>query len=177
MTDALRCALHPSRPAPDTCPKCGRPRCGQDANADPETCGVCRTVIERSEVSLLETLVRAALAASAASIFGAVVTSEYVGAQIFSIVTPALLGVACGIAATTAARAVPGSRRHRAVRALAVLYALIGTAYGFRFVVGRPSAFSPVGQVLPPYVATVLGAWLWTLPPRRHRRTGRGTRS
>jgi hypothetical protein len=173
--NTLRCALHPGRPAVDTCPACGRPRCGRDAQSDPATCPICRRPAEPAH--LLESLVAAALAASAAAIAGAVITSEYVGAQIFSVVTPALLGIACGFAATAAARVRPGSAAHRAVRALAVLYALIGTAYGFRLVVGRPSAFGPAGQVVPPYLAAALGAWLSTLPPRRQRRAGRGTRS
>ena len=104
--------------------------------------------------------------------------SEYVGAHIFSVVTPALLGVACGIAATAAARPAQRSRRGLAVRGVAVLYALLGTAWSFRLVIGGASPFSPAGQVLPPYLAAALGAWLWTVPPRRRQAAGgRGTRS
>jgi hypothetical protein len=125
-------------------------------------------------------VVRAALAAFATGLAGGVVASEYVGAHIFSVVTPALLGVACGTAATAAARRRGGSGggRSRAVRAVAVLYALLGTAWSFRFVTGGSSPFSPAGQVLPPYLAAALGAWLWTMPPRRRQGAGgRGTRS
>lgn len=132
---------------------------------------------EKMGPGLIEALVRAALAALPVALAGASITSEYVGAQVFSILTPALLGVACGLATTAAARVPGGTPRHRAVRVVAVIYALIGTAYGFRFVIGRPSPFSPAGQVLPPYVAAALGAWLWTLPPRRRQLPGgRATR-
>ncbi|MHB2022974.1 MAG: hypothetical protein ACYCO3_06565 [Mycobacteriales bacterium] len=126
---------------------------------------------------MVEALARAALAALPVALAGAAVTSEYVGAAVFSILTPALLGIACGAASTRAARVPAGSWRHRAVRAVAVLYALIGTGYGFRFVIGHPSPFSPAGQVLPPYLAAALGAWLWTWPPRRRQLpAGRATR-
>lgn len=113
---------------------------------------------------------RAALAASMVGLIGGVIASEYVGAKIFSIVTPALVGVACGMAAVAAARVPLRGPLYRWVRAVAVVYALIGTGYGFRFVPGGQSPFHPAGQVLPPYGGAILGAWLWTQPPRRRQK-------
>jgi len=100
---------------------------------------------------------------------GGQVASEYVGAKVFSIVTPALVGVACGIAAIAAGRIRPREHGYTLLRLIAVLYAVIGTGYGFRFVVGHQDPFGPAGQVVPPYLGAALGAWLWTLPPRRRK--------
>jgi hypothetical protein len=98
---------------------------------------------------------------------GSVIVSEYVGASVFAIVTPALVGVACGEAATRASGAGARSRAQTLARIAAVVYALIGTAYAFTFVPGGGDPFGPVGQVLPPYAAAAAAAWLWTWPPRR----------
>ncbi len=121
----------------------------------------------------LESLVRASLVAWAVGMVGSVIVSEYVGAGVFAIVTPALVGVACGEAATRASGAPPRSRAQTLARVAAVLYALIGTAYAFRFVPGGGDPFGPAGHVLPPYVAAAAAAWLWTIPPRRAAQRGR----
>jgi hypothetical protein len=117
--------------------------------------------------TVVEYVVRAGLAALVVGLLGGVVTTQYVGAKLFSIITPALVGIACGAAATAAARAPSRTRAATLVRVVAMAGAVLGTAYGFRLVVGGSSAFTPAGTVLPPYVAAAAGAWVWTLPPRR----------
>ncbi len=115
----------------------------------------------------LEHVVRGGLAAFLVAVLGGVVATQYVGAKVFSIVVPALVGVACGAAAVAAASAPPRSVAATLVRAGAIVAAVLGTAYGFRLVVGGGSAVSPLGTVLPPYAAAATGAWVWTMPPRR----------
>ena len=142
----LRCAVHPSRPAVDSCPVCGRLRCGADAVAAGEhghgcpSCGGSSSEPRRTAAgrgpSELERYVRAALGATVAALVWGKVTSEYVGSTLFSDISPALLGVACGAAATRAA----GSDYTRLELRLGVLL---------------------------PYAASVAGVLLWTLPPRR----------
>jgi hypothetical protein len=120
---------------------------------------------------VLESVVRGGLAALVVGLLGGVVSTQYVGAQFFSVVTPFLTGVACGVAALMAAR--PASSRARTyVRLVAAGLAIVGAAYGFRFVPGGESALHPAGRVVPPYVAAAAGVWLWTLPPRRPREDG-----
>ncbi len=109
----LRCGVHPSRPAVDSCPVCGRLRCGADAAAAGEhghgcpSCGGSSSEPRRPAAgrgpSELERYVRAALGATVAALVWGKVTSEYVGSTFFSDISPALLGVACGAAATRAA--------------------------------------------------------------------------
>lgn len=111
---------------------------------------------------LVETLTRAALAASVAALAGAVVATQYVGAEVFSVVVPGLVGMAAAGAATAAAP-TGGGPRHRLVLAVAALYGVVGTAYGFVFVPGGQSPFGPPGQVLPPYAAAAAGPWVWAL--------------
>ena len=120
---------------------------------------------------------RGGLAALATALLGGVVASEYVDAALFSLVTPALVGIACGATAMAAAgvRAHRPEDRgvHRRIRLLAAGLAVLGTAYGFRLVPGASSAFTPVGTVLPPYLAAAAGAWVWTMPPRQRARGAR----
>lgn len=171
-----RCAAHPGRPAVDECPVCNAPRCGNDAAAAPGGgCLACQgeaaaDAVRPGEVPLREGLVRAALAALPVAVAGGAVTSEYVGTGLFGIVTPFLVGVVCGAVAVAAAGRVPRPRGLAAVRLVGVLLALIATAYGFRFVVGGEDPFGPAGSRIGPYAAAAAGAWLWTVPPRRHRR-------
>lgn len=172
---AERCAVHPARPAVDHCPRCGAPRCGSDAAAAPGGgCLACHggaaTDPAVVEVPVVEGLVRAALAALPVSVVGGAITSEYVGTGAFAVITPFLVGVACGAVAVAAAGRVPRPAGLRWVRLIGVLFALIGTAYGYRFVVGGEDPFGPAGSRIGPYVAAAVGAWLWTVPPRRRRR-------
>lgn len=180
-----RCPVHPGRPAVDRCPVCIRPRCGTDAaQSVGGGCAACRG--QRSAESAgpaaarspappsdLERLVRASLAATAAGTAGGVVASEYVGAPYFSFLAPFVVGVLCGAAATRAARTDGRGALGLRVRAVSVLYALLGVAVGFRLVPGGPSAFTPFGEVVVPYLAALAGAALWTQPPRNRPRARR----
>jgi hypothetical protein len=167
--------VHPSRPAVDACPVCGRPRCGADAARIAVGCLACVNDNDgnangagpaRRPPGDLERLVRAALAAYAVAVVGGPVGSEYVGATIFEYLGPLVVGVVCGGAATRAA----GTHGHepvgRVVRWLAAGLAVLGV--GLSFVLEQshdPLSVSP--DVLLPYAAAVAGALLWTMPPRR----------
>lgn len=165
-----RCAVHPARPAVDTCPVCARPRCGADAAEAPGGgCGAClggpaSTPPGPPPPGDQERLVRAALAAFAVSLLGGLVASEYVEAGLFSYVGPFVVGVICGGAATKAGvtdgRGTTGTR----IRAIAAGYAVLGVALGF-VAEGSQSVLSL--STLLPYVCAAAGAILWTVPPRR----------
>lgn len=172
-----RCAAHPGRPAVDACPVCDRPRCGADRSAAPGGgCTVCRggggpAAAPGTAAGPRELLVRAALAANAAAVGWGYVTAEYVGADLFQYLSPAVLGVLCGGAATAAAA---GPRRPpllTQVRLVAVLFAVLGSALGF-VLEGTYSALSSSPDVLVPYVITAAAAWLWTAPPRARSKPG-----
>jgi hypothetical protein len=172
---AVRCAAHPSRPAVDACPVCDRPRCGADQVAAPGGgCTVCGGADGRPArrparpPDERELLVRAALAAYAAAVAWGYVTAEYVGAGYFAYLSPAVLGVLCGGAATSAAGSPrPGPLLQR-VRLAAVLLALLGSGLGF-VLEGTYGVLSASTDVLVPYAITVAAAWLWTSPPRAAR--------
>jgi hypothetical protein len=151
-----RCAGHPSRPAVDACPVCGRPRCGSCARA--AGCPLDRPAA--TGPSGAERAVRGALAGTAAALPGGLVAAEYVGAPVFWLLAPLVLGVLCGAAVARAAGAGP------AVRPVAVVYAVLGTAFGF-LVEGSRAPLGLDAQVLLPYAAAAAGGLLWTLPPRR----------
>lgn len=106
------------------------------------------------------------LAAEAVALLWGKVTSEYIGAPTFQYLSPAVLGVLCGGAATAAAR-VPDARSRLAlrVRLVGVLAALIGAAYGV-LDEGTHHPLSSSPQVLVPYAIAALASFLWTLPPR-----------
>jgi hypothetical protein len=169
---AVRCAAHPSRPAVDACPVCGRPRCGADQLSAPGGgCTVCQGLDQRPARSRRrpagerELLVRAALAADAAAISWGYVTAEYVGAGLFGYLSPAVLGVLCGAAATAAAGSPRSGQLLRRVRLVAVLLALLGAGLGF-VLEGTYGVLSASPDVLLPYVISGAAAWLWTAPPR-----------
>ena len=164
--------MHPSRPAVDDCPRCGRPRCGADATGP--GCLACAGDVPGGGGPViapptdLERLVRAALGAFFVALLGGLVASEYVGATIFSYIGPFVVGVVCGAAATKAAgtdgRGVIGQR----VRVVGAVLGVLGVAFGFLVEQSlAPASFDL--DVLLPYVAAVAGAWLWTVPPRPRR--------
>ncbi|MCU1591490.1 MAG: hypothetical protein JWP11_2746 [Frankiales bacterium] len=171
-----RCAVHPSRPAVDACPVCGRPRCGADAAAPVRGCLAC-TPLDSATAAVVapptdvERLVRATLAAYAVALLGGPVGSEYVGATVFEYLGPFVVGVICGGAATRAAGTDGRDRIGRAVRGLSALLAVLSVAFSFVLEESR-DALSVSPQVLLPYAAAVAGAILWTIPPR----PGRGQR-
>jgi hypothetical protein len=168
----VRCAAHPARPAVDRCPVCERPRCGADQAAAPGGgCTVCggsdptRAGRRRRPADDRELLVRAALAANAAAVAWGYVTAQYVGAGLFQFLSPAVLGVLCGGAATAAAgNPRTGALSHR-VRLVALGYALLGCALGF-VLEGTYGVFAASSDVLLPYLITLAAGWLWTAPPR-----------
>jgi hypothetical protein len=174
VTDpAGRCAVHPARPAADVCPVCARGRCGPDAadaaDAPGGGCLACRGAdgVRRHAADPLERLVRAALAATPVALLGGVVAAQYVGAQAFAYLTPAVVGVLCGASAQAAAGGARRGSLALAVRALACLYAVLGVALGF---VLEASIGALDGATLLPYVCALVGTVLWTLPPKRPRR-------
>lgn len=176
-----RCAVHPARPAVDSCPTCGRPRCGADAAALPGACHACGDAPPVADVAPArplpddERLVRGGLAAYAVAVLGGWVVSEYVGATLFSYAGPFLLGLFCGTAATRAAGTDRGAGAGRTVAArvrwLAVVIGVLGVALGF-LLEGSRSPVSGGLDVLVPYALTVVGGWFGTLPPKGQ---GRGT--
>lgn len=168
-----RCAVHPARRAADTCPVCGRPRCGADVSAYAGSgCAACASTAEQpAPVPAGERAVRAALAALAVSFVGAWVAAQYVDTQYFAVIAPALVGLGCAWAASAAGRGLPS----RLVLVVAAATAVLGTALSDRLVPGGQNLFLPASHRLPPYLAAVLGALAWPVlfgPPRR--RTERG---
>ena len=180
-----RCAVHPARPALDSCPVCGRPRCGADARSVPAGgCLGCRddapsvvAGLRRRPRSGAVRLAMAGLAVVPAALVGGWVSSQYVGAAVFSVVLPALTGVLCGWVVLRAIGPDPAGPLVYAAQALTVLAAVGATACSFRFVPGGQSVLHPAGRVLPPYVAAAVAGWLWTRPVRRRAQAGRGTRT
>ena len=168
-----RCAVHPSRPAVDACPVCGRPRCGADVASVVSGCLGCAGQAERpasvgAPPGDLERLVRAALAAYSVALLGGPVGSEYVGSTVFEYLGPFVVGVICGGAATRAAGTHGRGRIGKAVRAVAAVIAVLGVAFSFVLEESQ-DALSVSPDVLLPYAAAVAGALLWTMPPRSRR--------
>ena len=164
-----RCAAHPGRPAVDLCPLCARPRCGADVlDGSCAVCGGGPVADPRPEAGSLELLVRAALAANVAGVAGGYVTAEYVGTDLFTYLSPAVLGALCGGAAQAAARHPGRSPIGSRVRVVAAGYAVLGVALGFLL----EGTYAPVSlevDVLVAYVIAAGAAWLWTAPPRAGR--------
>ena len=165
-----RCPVHPRRPAVDACPVCGRGRCGPDATQAPSGgCLACRGTAApvRVHVAPFERLVRAALAAIPVALVGGAVAAQYVGAELFAYLTPAVVGVLCGAAAQAAAGGPRRGRTALGVRGLACLYAVLGVALGF---VLEESVDPLDPATLLPYACALAGALLWTMPPKDRRR-------
>jgi hypothetical protein len=117
--------------------------------------------------------VRAALAALAAALLGGLVAAQYVDAPLFGYLAPFAVGVGCGAAAQAAAGVRSGPTAFR-VRGIAALCAVLGVGLGFLLEHSRAPLSSPA---LLPALLAVVGALLWTAPPRgaRDARTaGRG---
>ena len=162
---ASRCAAHPMRRAVDRCPTCDRPRCAADLGSAgcPACAAATRASVARGP-SPLERAVRGALAAYPVALSGGVVAAQYVGAELFALLTPLVLGVLVAAAAQAAsggARQAPAVRR---VRLVAGTYAVLGVALGFAL---ERSQGVLTSSALLPYAAAVVGVVLWTLPPRR----------
>jgi hypothetical protein len=166
-TRAMRCAVHPSRRAADSCPVCDRPRCGADAaRYQASGCAACVVLTApRPSAPRTERLLRAALAALAVGFVGAWVAAQYVDTQWFGVLAPALVGLACAWAASAAAgRPHPGS-----VLVVAAVTGVLATALSDRLVPGGQNLFLPPSHRLPPYLAAVIGALAWPVlfpPPK-----------
>ncbi len=166
-----RCAVHPARPAVDTCPVCDRPRCAADAaESGAAGCPACRTpdgASRRRPAGPLELVVRAALAALAAAVVGGAVAAQYVDAEVFAYLTPVVVGAGCGAAAQAASGTARGAAARTPtatrVRVVAAVAAVLAVGLGF-LLEGSREPLS--GHALAPSLLAVAGAVLWTLPPR-----------
>jgi len=159
---ASRCAAHPARRAVDACPVCGRPRCGADvagyARAGCPSCATARPAAPSP--GLAELAVRAGLAAFAIALVGGWIGTQYVRNKGFSLIAPALVGIAVAWAASAAAGTAP----RRLTSALAAAGAVLSAALAFRvYAAGGLSPLHPAGRVLPPYAAAVAGVLAWPL--------------
>lgn len=168
MTTEQRCAVHPARPAFDTCPVCARPRCAADADEAPGGgCVACRgsdRPVGRPRPQRRDILA-AAVSCHLAALAGGAVASQYVDVTFFDVIVPAGIGIVCGAVAEAAARGTRGSE----LRVVAVLYAVVGAVAAVRFVPGPQSLVTPLAATWPGYAAAAAGAWLWTAPPRRRK--------
>jgi hypothetical protein len=168
---ASRCAVHPARRAVDDCPVCGRPRCGTDAvDFGRAGCRACAAgEVQAPTAGRGELLVRAGLAAMAVALVGGWIGTQYARNRGFSLIAPALVGMAAAWATTAAAGSGAASRRLLSL--LAAVAAVLSAALAFRvYAAGGLSPVHPAGRVLPPYAAAVAGVLAWPLlfgPPRR----------
>lgn len=161
MAQVERCASHVSRVASGRCPVCARPRCGaEEAQYGERGCQVCQDLGARASSSSpgRGRLAAALLAAAVAAVLGGVIGSEYVGATGFELAAPALTGVAAGLVATSVARTHGRGPLDWPLRALAALFAVLGTALAFVLVPGGDSPFTPLSAVALPYLAAIAGA-------------------
>jgi hypothetical protein len=173
LPPGARCVAHPSRPAVDRCPTCDRPRCGADGPGP--RCHVCHGLASAPVTpppSDAERVVRGALGAYVLALGGGLITAQYVGSPLFEYLAPAVVGIACGAAATAAAGEPRGPVLQR-VRVVALVYALVAVALGFRLE-GTYGLVEPRLAVLAPYAVAALVCWLWTAPPKRRVRAARG---
>jgi uncharacterized membrane protein YeaQ/YmgE (transglycosylase-associated protein family) len=166
---ATRCAVHPGRSRFDDCGVCGRSRCIDDARRHgDEGCQACRRPVSARRVGRAELAVRAGLASIPAAYFGGWIATQYVDTHLFSLIVPALLGLAAtwlaGLASYRAG--MPAV----AVVVVGALGGLLGTALGFRLYPHGPhNPLKPASLVDAPYLCAVGGALLWLLllrPPR-----------
>jgi hypothetical protein len=150
----VRCAAHPARPAHDCCPTCDRPRCARDARRG-ERCELCLPrPTGRPARPLPVALTAAAVAALPTALLGAALGQEYVGARFFSVVFPALVGVALALAVMSAAGPVRPAGR-AVLAALTAGYAAISALLDFRF---TDLPYGGPGRWLPPVLAAVVAA-------------------
>lgn len=119
-----------------------------------------------------ELVVRAGLAGLAAALVGGWIATQYVYEHVFSVLVPGLLGLATGAAVSVAVRRP--SHQLVTLRLVAgAVMAVLGTALGFRLVVGgRQSVLHPGSVVAAPYLCAILGSLIWPVlaaPGRRSR--------
>jgi hypothetical protein len=168
-TGTSRCAVHPSLPAVDDCPVCGRGRCGPDAAAAPGGgCAACQGRVRPPGPPPLDlaALAGAACAAGIVLVPVGLVASEYVGAGFVGYVVPLFVGIIVSMAAEAGAR----KKRGLALQVLAAVYSVLSVAVGLRDPRAAASPFSPLGRVLALYALAAAASVLWTLPPRPAKR-------
>jgi len=161
----LRCAVHPSLPAHDTCPVCGRARCATDAAAAPGGgCAACEGKRPRRGPPPLDAraLVSAAALTNPVAIVTGLVASEYVGAGWIGYAVPVFVGIIVSIAAEHGA----GKQRGNALRWLALGYSALAIAVGMSQPRAAGSLFAADPHIWVPYPLAALTSWLWTMPPR-----------
>lgn len=170
----VRCAAHPARLAVDGCPVCARPRCGADVSSPLAAgCAVCRgsetgipvATLQRRPADDLERTVRASLAGYAVAIGWGLVTAEYVGAELFRYLSPAVLGILSGAATQQAGPSTGSGATGLRVRLVAVVFALLGVAFGFVREDTTRGLTLHLDQLVA-YLIAGTAAWVWTLPPR-----------
>jgi len=127
-------------------------------------CGGSVTRGLRRPAAAPELLVRAALACQVVALVAGLILQEYPGAPVFEYLAPAVGGAAVG-AAATAASGEPRGQLLTRIRALAVVYGVLATAFGF-MLDKTYGVLDAKGEVLLPYLAAAAAAWLWTRPPK-----------
>ena len=109
----------------------------------------------------------------AVALVGGWIGTQYARNRGFSLIAPALVGMATAWAAAAASGgAAAGSKRDsRLVSLVAAAAAVLSAALAFRvYAAGGLSPWHPAGRVVPPYVAAVVGVLAWPLlfgPPKR----------
>ena len=172
---ATRCALHPARLAVDSCPRCARPRCGADAATYGERgCAACVAAAPATpSAPYLERVVRAGAAAYVVALLGGWIATQYVDVQFFSVLAPALVGLATGWSAAAAAGTPADVRVRRVTLLIGAVAAVLSAGLAFRLESGGGQ--DPLGswdEVGPPYLAAVFGTLAWPIvfaPPARKR--------
>jgi hypothetical protein len=167
---ATRCAIHPGRAGVDACPVCGRLRCREDSRRLAAAgCLACYHAQTEPRARPFELAVRGGLAAMPGAYVGGWIATQYVDTRGFSLIVPALVGLAAtwlvGLASYRA------GARGAAVLVVGVVGGLLGTALGFRLYPNGPhDPLRPWSLVGAPYLCAVAGALLWWVvlrPPRR----------
>lgn len=155
---APRCARHQSRPAADRCPCCGRFRCAPCAAAVAGGCPGCggptggRPAPTGREIAAA--VVRAGAAGNALTLIGGALGLEYVGAHVFSIVWPGLVGMVCGAAGVLFLRRVGLGLVGRLIGAG---YGALSALYAFHF---AATPLGVPGRWVPPMLAAAAAAIL-----------------
>jgi hypothetical protein len=113
-------------------------------------------------------MVRAGLAGYAVALLGAGFATQYARERGFSLLAPALVGLAisgaCG--AATGGSAAP----RRLTLGVAAVMAVLSAALAFALTPGGQNPLHPVGRVFPPYGAAIVGVLVWPVlfgTPRR----------
>ncbi len=127
----------------------------------------------RRQAGALELIVRAIAASSPAAYLGGWIATQWVNTHIFSLVVPALVGLAASwLAGLASYRAGAPAVALTVVGAAA---GLLGTALGFRLYPNGPhDPLRPWSLVGAPYLCAIGGAVLWAVVLRPPRRSGGG---